>query len=194
MPKGIPKNGINKGWFKKGNKITLGYKHTLEAKKKISDANIGDKNSAKRPEVREKIRQTLLEHVVTEKTRKKLRKSLKGKRCSPKTEFKKGHPKPTNAYTFPCSEKHPNWINGKSFEPYGLEFNRDLKEVIRNRDRRKCQICKKTELKNKEKLTIHHIDYNKRNNNPNNLISLCRKCHTKTNFNRKKWIKYFNKQ
>ena len=25
----------------------------------------------------------------------------------------------------------------------------------------------------------------------NNLVSLCRKCHIKTNFNRKKWTKYF---
>jgi len=87
--------------------------------------------------------------------------------------------------------KHWNWLGGKSFEPYGLEFNEDLKEVIRNRDRRKCQICEKTELKNKRKLPVHHIDYNKQNNNPNNLISLCNRCHIKTNYNRKYWIEYF---
>ncbi|NQU99405.1 MAG: HNH endonuclease [Parcubacteria group bacterium] len=52
--------------------------------------------------------------------------------------------------------------------------------------RRKC-------LENKEKLSIHHIDYNKQNNNPNNLISLCRKCHVKTNFNRNYWKYYFLK-
>ncbi len=85
----------------------------------------------------------------------------------------------------------PNWLNGKSFEPYGLEFNEDLKEVIRNRDRRKCQICEKIELEEGRKLSIHHIDYDKKNNNPNNLISLCYKCHTKTNHNRDNWINYF---
>lgn len=95
--------------------------------------------------------------------------------------FKKGTP----------IEKHPRWLNGKSFEPYGLEFNEDLKEVIRNRDRRKCFICEKTELENKEKLTVHHKDYDKQNNNPNNLISLCRKCHIKTNRNRNYWPNYF---
>jgi len=81
---------------------------------------------------------------------------------------------------------------GKSFEPYGLEFNEDLKEVIRNRDRRKCQLCGKTELENEQKLDVHHIDYNKKNNDPINLVSLCRCCHSKTNTCRNYWIKYFD--
>lgn len=89
--------------------------------------------------------------------------------------------------------KNPAWRGGTSFEPYGLEFNEDLKEVIRNRDRRKCQLCEKTELENKKKLTVHHIDYDKKNNNPNNLIALCGSCHQKTNFNRNYWTNYFSK-
>jgi hypothetical protein len=44
-----------------------------------------------------------------------------------------------------------------------------------------------------KKLQIHHIDYNKKNNNLNNLISLCLSCHTKTGFNRSYWEKYFKK-
>ena len=47
------------------------------------------------------------------------------------------------------------------------------------RDKRKCILCEKTELENKEKLSVHHIDYDKTNNNPINLISLCRMCHIK---------------
>ena len=89
-------------------------------------------------------------------------------------------------------KKSYNWQGGKSFEPYGLEFNEDLKEVIRNRDRRKCFICEKTELELGYKLSIHHIDYNKQNNNPNNLVSLCRNCHSKTNYRRENWTNYFN--
>lgn len=88
---------------------------------------------------------------------------------------------------FQKGEKHINWNNGSSFEPYGLEFNEDLKEVIRNRDRRKCFICEKTELDNGEKLKVHHIDYCKQNNDPQNLISLCKNCHSKTNHNREHW-------
>ena len=40
-------------------------------------------------------------------------------------------------------------------------------------------------------LDIHHIDYNKDNLNPDNLISLCQNCHGKTNYNRKYWIRFF---
>lgn len=43
-----------------------------------------------------------------------------------------------------------------------------------------------------KKLSIHHIDYNKNNTNSNNLISLCNSCHSKTNYNKKYWINYFN--
>lgn len=203
MPKGIPKNGINKGWFKKGNKITLGYKHTVEAKRKIGDANTGDKNPAKRSEVREKIRQTLLNHIVTEETRQKIREKIKimmkrpgvkeNLRQKALEQFKDGMPEETKRKISRGmgGENHWNWQGGSSFEPYGLEFNEDLKEVIRNRDRRKCQICSKIELEEGKRLSIHHIDYNKQNNNPNNLITLCNSCHLKTNFNRDYWIKYF---
>ena len=38
----------------------------------------------------------------------------------------------------------------------------------------------------------NHIDYDKKNCNSDNLITLCRSCHRKTNFNRENWIKYFN--
>jgi len=44
---------------------------------------------------------------------------------------------------------------------------------------------------NKKQLDVHHINYNKKNCDINNLVSLCRSCHMKTNFNREYWIKYF---
>jgi len=50
-----------------------------------------------------------------------------------------------------------------------------------------CQLCGKTKEQNKEKLSIHHIDYNKDNCDPKNLISLCGSCHVKTNFTRDYW-------
>ena len=40
-------------------------------------------------------------------------------------------------------------------------------------------------------LDVHHIDYNKLLTIPQNCISLCKNCHTKTNCNRKHWIKFF---
>ena len=76
---------------------------------------------------------------------------------------------------------------------YGSEFDSSLKEKVRFRDNYKCQLCNKFQTKNSKKLSVHHIDYNKKNNNINNLIILCNKCHGKTNDNRNYWIKYFTK-
>jgi hypothetical protein len=93
-----------------------------------------------------------------------------------------------------CMLKFYFWKGGKSFEPYGIEFNKVLKEEIRKRDKYICQKCRKKQKQLKRKLYIHHIDYNKKNNKPKNLISLCLLCHSKTNFNRNKWKKYFTRK
>ena len=85
----------------------------------------------------------------------------------------------------------PAWLGGISFEPYGIEFNNNLKEKIRGRDNFTCQECGKTQEELNRKLGIHHVDYNKKNNNPLNLISLCVHCHIKTNSNREHWKRYF---
>ena len=88
-------------------------------------------------------------------------------------------------------ENNPNWKGGISKEPYPFEFDNDLKEYIRARDNYKCQVCGCPELENRRKLNIHHIDYDKENLDPDNLISLCDNCHSISNGNRKKWTEYF---
>ena len=94
-------------------------------------------------------------------------------------------------------EKGFFWRGGLSFEPYSPEFNNILKREIRKRDRYRCQECfrhqdeLRTLTNRKYKLLIHHIDYDKGNNNIGNLISLCRNCHAQTNFNRDDWGNYF---
>lgn len=95
--------------------------------------------------------------------------------------------------------KHPHWLGGKSYELYGVKFNKKLKEIIRKRDHYECQKCYKNQNECKSlsgleySLIIHHIDYNKKNNQESNLISLCRNCHAKTNHKRNYWIEYFRK-
>ncbi len=76
------------------------------------------------------------------------------------------------------------WKGGKSREPYPIKFNNYLKEKIRKRDQYRCRVCEKSYTR---KLDIHHIDYDKDNLSENNLISLCRSCHRKTNFKREYW-------
>jgi len=44
MPTGIAKEGINKGWFKKGHKTNVGKKCLEETKKKIGKANEREKH------------------------------------------------------------------------------------------------------------------------------------------------------
>lgn len=84
-----------------------------------------------------------------------------------------------------------NWQGGKSFEEYGAEFDNALKEQIRFRDKYTCQICGCSQLENGRQLDIHHIDYDKKDLDFNNLISLCHSCHMKTNGNRNHWTEYF---
>jgi endogenous inhibitor of DNA gyrase (YacG/DUF329 family) len=99
-------------------------------------------------------------------------------------------PKGDEAYWFGKKGKGtPNWKGGLSYEPYGVDFDRTIKVMVRNRDDYSCRMCGAKE--NGEKLHAHHIDYNKKNNTLFNLVSLCRKCHCKTNGNRAYWEIYF---
>jgi hypothetical protein len=82
------------------------------------------------------------------------------------------------------------WKGGISFEVYPVSWKETLKRSIRERDRYTCQICYKPQ--GSESLSVHHIDYNKKNCSIENLVTLCRSCHVKTNFKRNLWIEYFN--
>lgn len=73
------------------------------------------------------------------------------------------------------------WRGGTSFEPYGLEWTAELKERIRDRDSHHCAICR---LPAK---IVHHIDYCKTNNSPENLVVVCGSCHGRTNNEREYW-------
>lgn len=77
---------------------------------------------------------------------------------------------------------------------YSNKFSDILKTSIRERDNHQCQICGKLQSKFKgffKKLDVHHIDYDKNNLDPLNLISLCHKCHMQTNGNRDIYQEYF---
>jgi len=72
-----------------------------------------------------------------------------------------------------------------------MEFNKKLKAQIKKRDEYRCQECFKHQSEIKQPLCVHHIDFNKKNNNPKNLITLCDSCHGQTQFDRKQWINYY---
>jgi len=75
------------------------------------------------------------------------------------------------------------WIDGRSFEPYSSEWTNELRKSIRKRDNYTCQLCGLKQNKYfkiyHRALDVHHIDRNKKNNTEKNLITVCRKCHSK---------------
>ena len=76
--------------------------------------------------------------------------------------------------------------NIKKRKKYPKEFFIKRKEIIQ-RDMG-CYIC------NGVAYAVHHIDYNVKNNNSNNLVLLCNSCHAKTNTNRKFWKNFFTEE
>ena len=168
-------------------KINLGKKHSEETKKKISDFWKGKPSQMKGKHHTEETKRKLSDFFngkkVSEEHARKNRLAGLGHKVSLKnriilSECRKG-------------SKNASWTGGKYVKPYNYRFNKNLKNSIRLRDNYTCQECGYTEEQLGYRLRIHHIDYNKDNNDENNLISLCMSCHTKTNWNREDWIKYY---
>ena len=82
-----------------------------------------------------------------------------------------------------CGSGNPNWKGGISKEPYCQDWTKEYKNYIKERDGHKCMnLC--CNSKNPNGLSVHHIDYNKKNCRKKNLITICRGCNSSANFNR----------
>ncbi len=176
----------------KGKTPMLGKHHSEDTKKKISEGSIG------------RIPWNKGKHH-SEDTKQKMREKRKGRKphegCQHSEETK-------NKISIKCSnppeerrkrwsekrkkENNPNWKGGILEHPYCEKWTEKLKERIRERDNRICQECSKTEKENIEKLSVHHIHYDKENCYPD-LISLCVSCNTRANGNRYYWEEHFMK-
>lgn len=185
-----------------------GKKQSAETRRKISKALTGIRRSE---ETKRKISEVQKGKKLSQQQRRDMSRRLKGKPSPMKGktrshEFRrkiaqvtKGERNPfwgkkhseetkskiSKARTGICSgEDHHNWRGGNSFEPYAPEFNRALKGTIRERDQSTCQLCGARE--NGHPLACHHIDYDKANNAPENLVALCtyNGCHSRTAYNR----------
>ena len=91
-------------------------------------------------------------------------------------------------------EKASQWKGGISHLPYCEKFDDDLKERVCEFFDRKCYVCGKTEAENGQKLSVHHVNYNKMvccNDVKPLFVPLCRKCHSKTNKDREYWEEFF---
>jgi hypothetical protein len=87
---------------------------------------------------------------------------------------------------------HYNWKGGISCEPYCIQWtDKEYKNWLKHeRDGGKCQNpqcnCKST------RLCLHHINYDKKDCRPANLITLCIPCNTIANFNREWHAAFYN--
>jgi hypothetical protein len=146
-----------------------GIPFTEEQKKRDSEAHKGIKFSKK---WKENIRLARLGKHHSPETIKKLSEAFKGSKSS-------------------------LWRGGVSKEDYPYGWTETLKRSIRERDGYICKVCGKTQIQETEelerKLSVHHIDYDKQNCDPKNLVTVCHLCHMDTNSNREQWIEYFNK-
>lgn len=159
----------------------LGMKHSEESKNKIKEKRLKQimpsvsplKGRELREDHKKKISIAGQGRVVKLETREKIRLSKLGK-------------------FGPLSNA---WKGGSKAQYYPPIFNESLKETIRQRDGLTCQLCGKSqeeELKNLgQRLSINHIDFDKKNCNEENLNTLCCSCNAKINGNRKFYTEFF---
>ena len=150
----------------KNKKSSIGKKHTKETKEKISRKQIGKKKKVRSEEHRKNLSIALTGKKKTEEHKEKIRQSNKGQ-----------------IRPFMYGELNPNWKGGIEYNLYCDQWKDwEYKESIRERD---GHICLNPECsKISSILNIHHIDYNKKNCHPLNLITVCVSCNAKANKDR----------
>jgi len=205
---GMKKVWADEGYRKQMSEIHKGHKHSKKQDEKISEAGkkwhrnnpqkskelINNMTNAKfRKDIELRKDEVIDLYINKEKGTKEIAKLMECDLCVIKRILIENNIKIRPTYFYTTGEKSFMWNNGSSFEPYGPEFNKKLKKLIRERDGC-CMMCNIgfEDLKLlKRRVHIHHIDYNKKCNLPYNLITLCNQCHSKTNFDRKIWAKHF---
>jgi len=90
-------------------------------------------------------------------------------------------------------ENNPSWKGGISCEPYcDVWLDKEFKKSIKDRDGNICLNPDCWRNCDHLPLGLHHIDHNKKNCNPNNLITLCASCNSRANTSRKWHKNWYN--
>lgn len=142
--------------MKGGSNPNLGKRYTEERKEKIRKSNLGQKRSE---ETRRRISEAQ-SRIWTPEAREKARQAKLG-------------------------SKSPNWKGGRQKElkalgMYGGCGSARLLNLVRKRDKNICRMCGKTAEENGRNMDVHHIVpfLESEDNSMENLICLCRNCHT----------------
>jgi len=139
----------------------MGHRHSPEARQKISRAMKGKKyflGHKHSPEAIQKISQAM-----------KSKRHALGFKHTPEAKAKIAQAK--------RGERNHNWKGGITFQPYSVDWTATLRRSIRERDHYRCRMC--GEPQGEKALAVHHLDANKQNCNPDNLATLCGRCHRK---------------
>jgi len=137
----------------------FGKNHSLEAIEKIREASTGETNG-------------MYGKIHSDETRMKISISCKKVLNTPEVIKK--------LIRSNTAENNPNWKGGIACEPYcQIWSDQEYKESIKERDGYQClnPLCNHTS----KTLSLHHIDYDKKNCHPNNLITVCISCNSKAN-------------
>lgn len=177
-----------------------GFKHSEETKKRISEKLKGIRKGKMSQEHKHNIAKARIGTHLSGLTRKKISEKHKGKalrgsgwtrsleerkRVSESMKAKWKDPEYIIKVTGPNA---PNWKGGIAAEPYcDAWLDKEFKQSILERDNFVCQNPDCWKTAKERPLVIHHIDYNKKNCSPKNLITLCASCNTRANFNRWYW-------
>jgi len=123
----------------------------------------------------------IVKHNMNAKMYKKIYKNAPTISLKVLEKSRKVHLNPKNKKIYKMGYKHICDYNGG----YDPKWNNNLRQKIREKYNYTCQFCGK---KIEKHLIVHHIDYDKRNSNEDNLIPLCRSCHGKVHTNRTKYL------
>lgn len=178
-------------------KAKLRKPKTEEHKAKLKEANKGqipwnkglkgsqvawNKGIPRTEEVKEKIRIAHTGKVLSLEHRQAIGKGNEGGKRSEETRLQMS--------LAASGERSSQWKGGIAYEPYCVIWgDKDYKQSIKDRDNNECQNtgCWKVS----DKLVGHHIDYDKKNCHPWNIITICDSCNSRANNDREQWIKFY---
>lgn len=189
------KHKISEG--NKGNKGNKGRKLSEEHKKKISESNKGRKASE---ETKQKMSESQKGRIITEETKRKMSESNKGRTgqtCSEETKRKLSIANTGKKRSNETKRKISESNKGEKCSNWkgGISFEpycHKFNNTLKEEVRnRDNRICQNCKAKeNVRRHTVHHVHYDKSNCYPD-LITLCTSCNVKANYNRNYWEIFF---
>jgi hypothetical protein len=192
-----PRTPSGRARIAESNRKRIGKVVSQETRRKLSLVSLGKKRSE---ETCAKLAASNHRRRLSKETRLKLSVANIGRRASDATRAKMSASKTgrrlsaiarTNIAKAKRGSRNPAWEGGIAHLPYATSFSGELRESVRRRDGYRCQLCGVPQIECDKALAIHHIDYDKKNSDPVNLVPLCNTCHARTSANRRHWTAFF---